>query len=211
MRFTAAVTAVTAVAVMLLATPAQAAESDLAATPGNVVVGATGSSWTTLRATGLPAWVQLIDADMYGPNGARHFVDLNVRNVPDVWEGEVAFSHADKPGAWRVVLKLIGNGRTATGPQTTFTVKRRTAISAPAADARTRRGLNGVLKRLLGDGRYVPYTRQKVRLYRWTGRWVHTATDRTDAKGRYAFKAGTGKYQVRYAGTTINSSATRTF
>lgn len=208
MRFIAAVTAA---AVMLLAAPAQAAETDLAATPGNVVVGATGASWTTLRAAGVPGWVRLIDADLYGPDGAHHFVDLNVRNVPDVWEGEVAFSHVDRPGAWRVVLKLIGHGRTAAGPKTTFTVKRRTALSAPAASARTRRGPNGVLKRLLGNGHYVPYTGQKVRLYRWTGQWVYTATDRTDAKGRYAFKAGTGKYQVRYAGTTINSSATRTF
>jgi hypothetical protein len=208
MRFLAAATAA---AVMLLAAPAQAAETGFAATPGNVIVGATGSSWTTLRATGLPSWVQLIDADLYGPNGAHDFVDLNVRNVPDVWEGEVAFSHVDQPGAWRVVLKLIGHGRTATGPKTTFTVKRRTALSAPAANSRTRRGLNGVLKRLLGNGHYVPYTRQKVRLYRWTGRWVYTATDLTDAKGRYAFKPKTGRYQLRYAGTAINSSATRTF
>jgi len=208
MRFIAAATAA---AVVLLAAPAQAAETDLAVTPGNVVVGATGSSWTTLRATGLPAWVQLIDADLYGPNGAHHFVDLNVRNVPDVWEGEVAFNRVDQPGAWRVVLKLIGKGRTAAGPKSTFTVKRRTALSAPAAGSRTRSGLNGVLKRLLGNGHYVPYTKQKVRLYRWTGQWSYTATDRTDAKGRYAFKVRTGRYQVRYAGTAINSSAIRTF
>ena len=194
---------------LLLPTPAQAAaETHLAATPGNVVVGATGASWTTLRVTGLPSWVQLVDAGLTGPHGAHNYIDLNLRNVPGVWEGEVAFSHADQPGTWHVALTLTGHGRRATGPTTAFTVKRRTVFSAPTTAARTRHGLNGVLYRLLPDGHYVRYAGQKVRLYRWTGRWVHTATDSTDARGRYAFKAGTGKHQIRYAGTRIYSPAT---
>jgi hypothetical protein len=195
-----------AVLLLLLPAPAQAAaKPHLAAGPGNVVVGATGASWTTLRATGLPSWVQLIDADLSGPHGAHNYVDLNLRNVPGVWEGEVAFSHVDQPGTWHVALTLIGHGRTATGPRTTFTVKRRTVFVAPSVGARTRRGLNGVLYRLLGDGHYVRYAGQKVRLYSWTGRWIHTATATTDAKGRYAFKTGTGRHQIRYAGTRIYS------
>ncbi|MEO5874011.1 MAG: hypothetical protein ABIS86_10230 [Streptosporangiaceae bacterium] len=199
--------ALTAAAVMLVATPAHAADRTLRATPGNVVVGARGGSWTTLRATGLPAWVQLIDAEMHGPHGARNYVDLNLRNVPGVWEGEVVFGHTDQPGKWRVVLKLVGENRRATGPTTAFTVKRRTTLAATGGGSRARGGLNGVLKRLLGDGHSLPYARQKVRLYRWSGHWVHTATDRTDARGRYAFRVRTGKYQIRYAGTTINAAA----
>jgi hypothetical protein len=203
--------ATAAAATLVSAPPAHAAptRATVKATPNPVVVNATGGSWTTLSAYRVPASTGLIDADLTGPHGQKMRVDLEDRNLPGVWEGEIAFHHLDEAGKWTVRLIFITGMRKTAGPATTFYVKRRTALSTAPASGRSR-GVSGTLKRLQADGHYAAFDKQKVRLFRWTGgRWVHTATDTTDARGRYAFAKRPARWQVRFAGTSIQASARR--
>ncbi|GAA3213262.1 hypothetical protein [Actinocorallia longicatena] len=204
------------VPVLLLSTaqPVRAEAASGAAvkvTPGTVVVGERGTgTWTTLSATGIPAWVELIDVDLYGPGGEHQPLDLSVRDLPGVWEGEVAFSRFDRAGKWRARLRFYGSGRRGEGPSVSFSVKRRTTLSTGGKSARGG-ALKGVLRRIGSGAGYRPYAGQKVRLYRWAGgTWKYVATDVTDAGGRYAFAKRPGRFQVRFAGTATNAPASRT-
>lgn len=205
--------AVALVAAMMLGTAQPVAAAALAAkvSPGTVVVGDRGRGvWTTIYATGVPSWVELIDAELTGPGGQEILIDLNIRNRPGVWEADVQFNRFDQPGAWKGKLVFRDDAdRIAGGPSLVFHVKRRTTLSSVSSRGRGG-GVSGILRKVRDDGGFMPYAKQKVLLYRWDGAWTYVAADSTDSKGRYAFKGRTGKFQVRFAGTAVNASSTRT-
>ncbi|GAB3276657.1 hypothetical protein GCM10027589_02310 [Actinocorallia lasiicapitis] len=205
-----------ATAVLLLAPvqPASAAPAGSArVTPGTVVVNERGAgTWATISATGIPSWADFVDVDLRGPRGERLPLDLTVIDRPEVWEGQVAFSRYDAAGLWRARLTYSGDGRKAAGPSFSFSVKRRTVLSADGKGGRGGGGggIRGVLRRLGDRGGLVPYPGQKVRLYKWAdGAWKYVAADKTDGKGRYSFTRGNSRYQLRFAGTAVNASSVR--
>lgn len=209
----AAAALATALAVPLLfAVPAEAATAQLRLTKTTVVVGERGTgTWTTLYATGLPSWVRIVDTYLTGPGGDRMLVDLAERTRDGLWEGDAIFSRFDRAGKWtaRTVL-MDGSGRRANGPTAAFHVKRRTQLTASRPSGRTS-PLSGTLRKMLADGSYRAYAGQKIRLYRWSGGgWQRVATVTTSARGKYGFGPRAGRLQVRFSGTAVNASVSRT-
>jgi len=204
--------ALTVSAALLLGTaqPAAAAPSAALRSPGTVVVGPGAGVYVTFTAGDVPGSVRAMDLYLYGPGDDRALVDLQIRNRPGIWEGEYKFHSSEEFGKWKAVLTMRdGAGRSSKGGTVHFNVKRRTTLSTPGSESRGG-GISGVLRKMAGNGKYKAHPRQKVRLYRWKGSWTYTATDVTDAKGRYSFKPRSGKIQLRYAGDTVNAGAVRT-
>ena len=232
MRLAAALT-VSAVLLLGTAQPAAAAPSADLRSPGTVVVGPGPGTYATFAVGDVPASVRAMDLYLYGPGDDRALLDLQIRNRPGIWEGEYKFHSSEEFGKWKAVLTMRdGAGRSSKGGTVHFSVKRRTTLSTPGSKSRGG-GVSGVLRKLAANGKYKAHSKQKVRLYRWNvqhasacveprvasrqasvcqrkGSWKYTATDVTDAKGRYSFKAPSGKIQIRYAGDAVNASAVRT-
>ncbi|GAA0940405.1 hypothetical protein [Actinocorallia libanotica] len=209
MRLAAALT-LSAALLLGAAQPAAAAPTVDLRPPGSVVVGPGTGTYATFAAADVPASVRAMDLYIYGPNGDRALVDLQIRNRPGIWEGEYKFHRSEGFGRWKAVLTMRDNaGRTSKGGTVHFTVKRRTTLST--ADSQSRgSGVSGVLRKMNAKGRYTAYAGQKVRLYRWDGSWTYVTADVTDGKGRYSFKKRSGKLQIRYAGSGLNAGAVRT-
>ncbi|GAA2718989.1 hypothetical protein [Actinocorallia aurantiaca] len=209
MRLAAALT-VSAALLLGTAQPAAAAPSVDLRSPGTVVVGPGPGIYATFAVGDVPASVRAMDLYLYGPGDDRELVDLQIRNRPGIWEGEYKFHSSEEFGKWKAVLTMRdGAGRSSKGGTVHFSVKRRTTLSTPGSKSRGG-GIAGVLRKMAATGKYKAHSKQKVRLYRWNGSWKYIATDVTDAKGRYSFKAPSGKIQIRYAGDAVNASAVRT-